>query len=260
MSRRKCGRCNWTAESDDRTELEAAAAAHVAETGHKRCASCPRFLTDTEAGACLDCIARAREALAEIVTHYALLAVIVGKQHGAPTLEAIGRGSDETTLPGGDALVMLAGGGEGNDRDSRVGDPESAAQTLGQWEDAVRHARHLTAADTLANVTSAAGYLSPLLTWVAAEMDVFDLLFTDLRRLRSRLLRLTWLDQPVLRAPVECFDCGEERLEKQMTSTGLTDNWRCTNRRCQREYSNEAYHLALTAKLAATQEARRLGA
>src|SRR5437899_2438666 len=100
--------CPWRGTRDDFP-------AHTDDTGHQACIVCRHPLADDETRACTRCVSRVSEDLGDIEDAYATLPGII-EQSGYRTGK----------LPGGDALVMAAGGstqGGGPDDDIKFRDP-----------------------------------------------------------------------------------------------------------------------------------------
>lgn len=230
---------------------------HAATAGHPLCVVCARSLRSVETQTCEQCAANTRADLAQVVRLYPLLRAELG--HPAAQRYDQRGGSAEPQIPGGDALVMLAGGnpghvgdlGSSNMHDTRADDPESIAVALAGWEDDWRHLRGEPPAmfDTSAGdrqeqlLEASAGYLNARLGWAAAHHPVFNEFAGDLARLASRLATTTHSsDLPIV--GVKCLDCGG-RLERPITRHGFADHYECP--RCHRRYDTTEYRLALRA-------------
>ena len=128
-----CARCDWT--PDDTAPLDGQAAEHARTAGHWLCSACGCSLTEVEPRyACESCLTRSQALLAECVVMYAELPSMLGQ----PAASSLGRlrGSGDAALPGGDALVLLAGGGTGTAETGatcRDGDPVSVQWSLLTW-------------------------------------------------------------------------------------------------------------------------------
>lgn len=258
MSRYDCRRCDWRPYSgDDAPGPASQLADHAAETGHLACIVCGASLSLEDRQTCADCIALTRSRLAEIVELYALLPGELGHATATPPDAAGGSHSDETRLPGGDALAMLAPGSAGrsqirgvplrngtrsveHEADEYHDDPASVAFELARTEDDWRHTRREPAGGP-ATVTSAAGYLNARLGWAAAYHPAFDEFATDVRNLHRRLKDITGnSDRPQVGVP--CFDCGADLLREYGQ-----ESYRCP--RCRREYEAAEYMLAVRAQM-----------
>lgn len=225
------------------------------------CAVCRRPLREEDPPrTCHACIGRARADLHAIVNAYAMLPDVVHSPLGsnAPRSQEGGRPT-ERPMPGGNALTMLAGGGDGRAQlwadhfgaDDQNGDPLSVAYELGRWEDDFRRLRKQPAALTGYYVASAAAYLLQHTPWAAAKHPEFDEFTTDLRHLRNTLEHVTDTNDTPVRADAPCFDCGGTLERHYRDRTGLDDNWTCRTPGCRREYTPAAYYLAVRAKLEA---------
>lgn len=252
MTRWACRRCDWTPEPEGgagRGQL----VGHRVESGHPLCILCATSLPDDRPLTCLPCLADVRRSLAALVDLYALLpAAMMGGAYGEPSKPRSDGG--EPAFPGGDALVMLAGGSRGleqlrsDDPEPEIpGDPESVAFELGRWEDDWRLTRGEPAATGVGTVAGAAGYLEVRMGWAADRHLAFDEFAGDVRRLLSRLRTATATDdRPEVGAP--CFegDCGGT-LHRAWTETGLSEDWSCP--RCRRVYEPAAYWLAVRSEM-----------
>jgi hypothetical protein len=229
------------------------------EAPEKRlCVVCGRRELDaTTLATCLDCLSRTRSALYEIVDLYARLPELLG--HPKATRYDAGRpGGDELPMPGGDVLVMLAGGSEAKarlraflrgdddawDQDDRSGDAPSVAHVLSEWEDSWRRERGDKAASGPATVASAAAYLGARMSDAAQRLKSFPEFAGDMRKLAGRLRAVTGTADNPVRADVRCFDC-DDRLERRWTDEGLAEQWDCPG--CGRVYLPAEYVLALRA-------------
>ena len=160
-------------------------------------------------------------------------------------------------------------------------DPPSVAFELARWEDDLRHALNVPAADTPPAVSSAVGYIGQRLTWMAQHHPAFDAFATDLRKLHATLAAATSTGNRPERARVACFDCGRDALQKRYRNAhpcphepplwtpyaagtvhqwqlawrdhhvcdqgGLVEDWKCAA--CGRTYDQGRYYLAYTAWL-----------
>jgi hypothetical protein len=221
------------------------------------CAVCRRPLREEDPPrVCHACIGKARADLHAIVNAYATLPDIVHHPLGsnAPRPQEGGRAS-ERPMPGGNALVMLAGGGDGRGQlwsehfgaDDMNGDPPSVPYELGRWEDDWRRTRGEPAALTGYYVASAAAYLLQHTPWAARTHPEFDEFVDDLRRLRHTLEHAAGLADTPVRADAPCFDCGGTLERHYRDRHGLDDDWIC--RGCRRQYTPAAYYLAVRAEL-----------
>jgi len=238
----------------------------MTEPDEHRCGLCQRPLREDERATCHQCVGAVRADLHAVTNlHQLLPAVLAALGSNAPNPN-LTRGF-AAPLPGGDALVLLAGGSAGAEArrrwrraeatgqphqeppwgaDDQPNDPPSVSGELARWEDELRHHHHHPAAPYPADVTGAASYLRRNLTWAGGHHPDFAELADDLAALRRRLERVTGRDQPPVTAAADCFDCGG-RLQRHWTHHGLTDDWTC--HQCARVYDQPAYLLAVRARL-----------
>lgn len=243
---RRCARCDWqpTGDEPEREQL----AAHAQTADHPLCCICTRSLAHAEPATCETCLTESHTLLSGIVTMFNELPTHLGHLHGSSTGP---RSSDGRPLPGGNVLVMLAGGSEGLAEDgttTREGDYPSVAFELGWWALAWAgdHGDEAILGHTPARIVEkAAGYLERKMRWASLRPG-FEQFHTDLRRLHRGLEHATGRSQPRQVAEADCFDCGGQ-LERLVTDKGSDDHWTC--RRCGRVYTWEAYLLALRARL-----------
>lgn len=250
-----CARCDWTPDPDLDVPEKLQLAWHSLDSGCPLCPICENSLprTDGEYG-CESCLAEARSLLSGILTMYAELPLHLDRAHGP--------------LPGGDPLVMMAGGSQGFDETgetTRPTDPPSVAFELGWWalgwqdkrgnvpED---QARLLMAGSPSRIVRKAAAYLEVHARWAASHHPGFPEFHADLARLHHRLERATAHDVPVERANADCFDCHNSPLIRGTKTVKVTDEhgrtWegpvptddvKC--RDCGQSYDLARYRLAL---------------
>lgn len=205
-----CLRCP---ESPDWSRAELAA--HAADTGHALCCVCQRSLPADRPQTCRSCTARALANLGDIDDAWGDLP--------AAAAERWGTGREH---PGGDVLVMLAGGSKGRTgwagvtlRDGRVddshgqdewpGDPQSVAFDLSTWEDDFRAHRGEPATECppAEAFPRAVAYLRRHHAWAATSHPAFDEYAEDLWRVRARMWGVLGLsDRPVQGAP--CLRCS----------------------------------------------------
>ena len=191
---------------------------------------------------CTPCLHQTRINLNAIVDGYALLPrYLHAYSTRSPGSGEGGSRNAETPLMGGDALSLIAYGGDapGNGLPS---DPPSVLFELERWEADWRHCRGVSAALTKATISNVTSYLHANLGWAAAEHPAFDDFASDMRRLRGHVDRaLGTNDRPVF-ANCSCLDCGE-RLARRWTISGLEDDWTCLG--CRRTYTESDYYLAV---------------
>lgn len=222
--RRGCARCQWSTTAETRAEAKTAAEDHAAGAAHPLCCICHRSLPVGPDQTCLPCMARVRERLADLLVLYALLPAELA--HSARPEAAL-----VMLAPGGQAMAATFQVPNGQTWEEFVeanptwwqttghglqlpSDPESVAQTLGQWEDDWRGLQARLPAQTSATVSSASAYLNINLDWAAQHHPAFGEFAADIRRLHRRLENATAEGERPDRSEVDCFDCGQERLER----------------------------------------------
>lgn len=232
----------------------------ITDTPRPGCILCARALEAHELQTCQHCVGRTRANLFAIADAYRLLPSLLGLLG----TNHIRIGGGESRLPGGDILVMLAGGSNASsrlrayfaghdpdfDQDDQAGDPPSVAYALGRWEDDWRQWRGEPAAIAPMTVQGAFAYLAPKVSWAAQWHVAFDEFATDIRTLRHQVEVAAKLDSTPMRAAVACFDCGQHTLERRYLPSGLEDDWTC--RTCRRRYDQASYFLAIRAMLEET--------
>ena len=127
-----CARCDWRPLVSE-VPADVQAADHARAAGHPRCMCCLRSLDEHDpVFACERCLSLTQRLLAEITSMHADLPALLGGPSAAAW--GGGRGSGDAVLPGGDALVLLAGGSDApHDKDSRDGDAISVQWALLTW-------------------------------------------------------------------------------------------------------------------------------
>lgn len=241
---RRCARCEWQTTSDDLEQARTEQAQHAVDAAHPLCGTCRRSLTDTERSTCQRCVDRARQHLRDVVELYALLPGELGQPRGRRYDGDTRGGGDEHPLPGGDVLVLLAGGSDAHSSDERDSDPPPIAHALGTWALDWQDTRGDSA--WVGDVTAAASYLDRHLQWAAVSHPAFGDFSGDVRRHAARLRSATGRSDRPVQAPAACFDCAGE-LERHWTDTGLADAWTCAQ--CGETYDHARYFLALRAKI-----------
>lgn len=219
------------------------------------CVVCDNPLAPHERQACGKCIAHVRSELEELEERYVLLSVEV-EHHAADA------------IPGGPAMVALAGGSTGIGQvrawaagsdashldDEWDNDGLSVSFELARWEDEFRRLRADPAAvvlpatsvsnrdSELRTLHAAVTYLTRQLDWAGGHLDVFDEFATDVRRLLGRVRGIT---RSGPQYDVPCTDCAVPLLlldvtEKDGTRVGV---YQCP--RCRRRYDDAAYWVAV---------------
>lgn len=224
------------------------------ETESRRCIVCRRReLTATELQTCAPCVGRTRTAILDIVQLYALLPEELTERAGtARPLDAGPRGGD-TTMPGGDVLILAAGGSDGANQarailreqnadhaeDEHPGDVPSVLATLTSWEDDWRKTLDIAPAgwrdDTRGRgdhryprpttVAEATGFLQSALAHMAQRHDAFDDFAHAMQQLRGHLERALRAGDPIERAAVHCPDCGGELRREYRRPDPCPDVW-----------------------------------
>lgn len=255
----------------------------MTETEPIPCAVDPRHnLDEHERGTCTACTGRTRADLHGInnASRYLHDILYAGLGSNAPADRA--RSNDGHPLPGGDALVLLGGGGNalnalrrirvaekaGRDHneppfgiDDLPTDPLSLGWELGRHEDDWRKVRREPHAEHPYIATQAIGYLLARLGWAAARHPDFPEFAESILTLRQRVERATGTDERTVRAEAPCIDC-DGHLERTFRpivgkrpdtghgrdTWGLEDDWTCT--RCHRRYDSAAYGRAVHQMLA----------
>jgi hypothetical protein len=240
--RRGCARCDWSTVQDSRAEARAALETHAADAAHPLCSICRQSLSVLMEGTCMGCVGRVRAKLRDAVEMFALLPGELVHDRGAERalvmLSPGGYGTSPTAehaadkgypwgAPGrrrlpavwvGDGWVPALEADPWKGTASGLahpGDPESIAQTLGQWEDGWRTARAELAADTAPTVATAAAYLLPRLSWAGEHHYAFADFADDVRRIHRRLEdTVAWGERPEY-SDAPCFDCGALDLRRE---------------------------------------------
>lgn len=202
-------------------------------------------LADHEAQCCVTCLGRARRDLISIEQLYALLpAEIEGRAGTAKPLDVTGVRSDEISMPGGDALVLLAGGASGvvsskptthkpeGDRshaaDNLPTDVPSVLATLVTWEDDWRSELGMIPAGWKedskgttddhryappATVSGTTVFLIRGLSHMAQNHPAFDEFARDIRELKGHMER-TLRAQDAVDRGAPCPYCGARIIRK----------------------------------------------
>lgn len=227
------------------------------DTGNYQCDDCATQIPTCSVGAhpsrqhgitCDKCTVQTLTWLNDVVDLYATLpdhiGVIAGLAPGGKNR------SNDTSMPGGDALVMLSPGSEGRAEQHRItafdGDAPSVAHALSAWEDEWRTTRGEQAAPELETTTGAAKYLARHNAWAAQCHGGYGEYRDELRRLRGRLRSVCGDSARPVRAAVACLDCGGD-LVRPFTEVGLSDVWECED--CGRHLTAGQYVQAVKAKL-----------
>lgn len=255
MTRYGCARCDWTPDADLDVTSKLQLSWHALDSDCPLCPICETSLPKADGDyGCESCLTETRALLSGILTMYDELPVHLDRTNGP--------------LPGGDPLVMLAGGSEGvaeTGETTRASDPPSVAFELGWWALGWQDRRQdlpegqaelLMAGSPTRIVRKAARYLEVHARWAARKHPGFPEFHADLSRLHHRLERVTAHDVPVERANANCFDChgplvrGSMHVKVTDDHTGRswegpvpTDDVNC--RDCGQSYDPARYRLAL---------------
>lgn len=175
-----------------------------------------------------------------------------------------GRSSGDTTVIGGDALVMAAGGstetsirntaGEAIDWDlarREQHDAPSVLTVLTKWEDTWRQHQGHPAADTT-TINAAVTYLTTHAAWAVEHFPDIDGFLDELRRLRGRLRKVNGHINPPKPSDAPCFDCNGQIVQRYKAGTrpedrGLDDIRECEH--CGQTYTPAQYALAVQHRL-----------
>lgn len=221
------------------------------DCGHRHCGTCQRrHLADDEPATCVFCLGRARANLIGIVRAYALLDDELLNRGGTSFEPIPTGGGGEQRLPGGEALVLLAGGAVRPAEAAEPADgPIPPIALLAAWEDDLRRTRGLPAAGraTLDSVTT---FIGAQLGWAAQHYPLFADLADDLRKTRQRLEAVTGSGEPIDRGGhIPCPECDTPLVRLYDERTGRTDDWTCPNRACGRVVTHREYGFAVWAYL-----------
>lgn len=199
-----------------------------------------RELANHEQQTCTHCLGRVRRTLIDVEAMFNKLPEHIGDTAGtAKPLDAPRGGSDESPIPGGDALALMAGGGTSTvgsrpnakhpdgDRshasDNLPSDPPSILATLASWEDDWRTYLGIAPAGwnddskgstkdhryaPRVTVTGCAVFLLRGLSHMAQHHPAFDEFAEDMNDLKLRLERVLREGDPRDRAEIDCPDCG----------------------------------------------------
>lgn len=213
-------------------------------------------LAPDELQTCLRCFTRVRNHLLDVIDLYEEMPTHLVTLTATGFDDSPRASTDETPLPGGDALSVLAAGTTGVVTSSRRGDrthasdqdndAPSAAAVLAGHEDDWRHLHHHAPAPHAASVATAGPYLLHHLRWASQTHPAFEDFADDIARLRSRMQVITGAHQPPVRAEAACFDCGG-RLVQVWTDEGLSDSRSCDD--CYVVYSPARYLLAVAERI-----------
>lgn len=254
MTATRCARCEF--EASDEEPL----AVHAIGSGHPLCCICLRSLTDREPRVCERCLSDAQALLSGVVTMWGELE----SDLGTPVAPKWGQGArtdDGKPLPGGDRLVLLAGGSAGLTDDAVTAldaDPPSVAFELAWWALGWADLRGepamlLVTSATMRTVLKAAGYLETRMRWASVSHPRFGDFHADLKRLHAHLEHATARDLPRDDTGTRCLDCRASLVRLYDRRTGLAEEMvTCTG--CRRAYTPAGYALAQAEELRARAE------
>lgn len=167
-----------------------------------KCIICAAPLQKDRRQTCTECVGRVRVNLADIEYAAAMLPAVILKS-----------GYHTGSLPGGDALVMLADGSlTGGGPDDWPSDPTPIIAVLESWERNWRRTLGHDPAVNVATITRSLGYLNGYLDRAAETLPSFTVFATEIRELHHRLTHVAGSANDPLKAAAACFDCGEKRL------------------------------------------------
>jgi hypothetical protein len=197
-----------------------------------KCVLCRHPLEATEKRTCLACVAEVRRDLDQIDRTWDLLPNMLGRtSSGSPFVLTGGGSYDQSAIPGGDLLVMLADGGHG---DGLPSDPPPVRFELVWW------CRELGADGPPSSVHAAATWLSTRIGWAAEHHPAWQDMVEALRRLLRRLQQVTHTSPDPEKGP-PCPECRETLL-RGWTRHGREDDWTCPG--CRRVWDEGSYLLA----------------
>lgn len=227
--------------------------------------------TDTQ----LDLMSAARQLVWEIRDLYrelpdtiAAIAGLHATRYDRGTNKSTRKPTD-TTLIGGDALVMY---GPGSDRTSITrtaghtidwelaraerNDAPSVLTVLTRWEDAWRATQNHPAADTT-TINAAVTYLTTHTAWAIRDFPDIDTYLTELGALRARLRAVTGHTNPPKASDAPCINCNGLIVQRYKHGTrpedrGLDDIRECN--RCGETYTPARYNLAIQSRLETVRE------
>lgn len=224
------------------------------------CQICTQPLGEQEAVTCTNCANRARNTISEIEELYSELPDAIRTITGI-SYNPTGRGSNDTIVPGGAALVMLSAGTDDNVKSSRNGsrdhvqdqnntDPPSVAGVLATIEDDWRSAHKDPVADYAPSVSRSANYLKSRVPWAARVHPAFYDAYRRLRQVRARMEIVTGNASPPEPSDAPCIQCHGRLVRRwsyRADDQGLTTERECES--CLRIYTPEQYTLAIRAQL-----------
>jgi len=228
-----------------------------------RCTVCTNPLITTEQGACLPCINQIRHHLQGIRDNHARLPDAIKTLTGI-TYDHNRRPADDVPVPGGDALVMLAGGTANTVTSARDGDrthaqdnhptdPPSLTPQLAAIEDDWRHQLGQPPADYEPTISKTIQWLTANVHTIARTNPNLAHDAETLQDLHNRTSIITGTSNAPQRTGIACFDCGGHLIQR-WTDDGLDDQIVCQT--CDRRYTYGAVQLARLAKIRTAPEAK----
>ncbi|WP_129711102.1 hypothetical protein [Haloactinopolyspora alba] len=219
-----------------------------------------RPLAEDELQTHVHCINTIRRQTITIVDLYALLsAAIMTRAGAAPPLDPTGIRGDNDHIPGGDALVMLAGGSGRWHYDDRT-EVDSVVGNLARWEDDWREHFGLGASRVKATLTGVTGFLLDNLARAAQWHPAFDEFATDVHVHHAAITRLTGHGDPTERG-APCPYCGRRIIRRYIDPDpcdpecehtgdghdqgGRRDEWVCSNRECRYVFDDDQHRMAV---------------
>lgn len=180
----------------------------------RKCFVCGRRTLDaTELQTCVHCINTTRRQLQDVVDMYALLPGEIAARAGtASPMDPTGTRSSETPMPGGDALVMLAGGSGRRHYDDATS-VDSIVGSLALWEDDWREHFGVEAARVKATLSSVTAYLFANLARAAQWHPAFDEFAREVRQHQAALQRVTSRGEATDRG-APCPYCGARIIRR----------------------------------------------
>jgi ribosomal protein L37AE/L43A len=166
MSRYACRRCDWTPADSETPRVDLLE--HSGDAEHPVCVVCGLSLERAELQACVPCLADLRVRLAGILELYALLPAELGHPTAAPMDASGAHRDDETALPGGRVLALLAPGSEGAQWRGRPR-PTTLDKTPWRTEARLRHDGAIWSPDPTVQAAQAAD-----LVWVERDRNDND--------------------------------------------------------------------------------------
>lgn len=175
----------------------------------------------------------------------------------------------DTTIVGGDALVMSAHGSSETSITRTAGevidwelariernDSPSVLTTLTKWEDTWRSVQGQPAATTT-TLDAAVTYLTTHTAWAVEHFPDIDAYLSELTALRGRLRSVTGHINPPKPSDAPCIECNGQIVQRykhgdRPEDRGLDDVRECN--RCGQHYNPAQYMLAVNQRLQTVRE------